>query len=176
LTRLFEDIKGRLTNIPIFITQHMPPTFTALLAKQLGVAGGRECYEAANDMVVKPGAAYIAAGDFHMLPERNSTGVVLRITQDAPENYCRPAADPMFRALSVIYGSHLLSAVLTGIGQDGMQGCKAVVAAGGSVIAQNEESCVVYGMPRAVVDANLCRAVLPISEMGSYVIKQIEGW
>lgn len=173
---LFESLKGHLLDIPIFITQHMPPTFTKILADHLTKSSGRKCFESQGGEVVAAGNMYLAAGDFHLIPEKNAGGqVVLKNTQDAPENFCRPAADPMLRALSKIYGRQLAVVVLTGMGQDGMLGAKEVVANGGSVIAQDEASCVVYGMPKAVVDNKLCRAVLPLNEVGLYLIRQIEG-
>jgi two-component system chemotaxis response regulator CheB len=176
LMMLFETLKGHLLNIPIFITQHMPPTFTTVLAEHLGKISGRECLESQSGTNVVAGKIYLAAGDFHMLPEKNSGGqVVLRNTQDPQENFCRPAADPMLRALSKIYGKQLTVVVLTGMGQDGMRGAKEVVANGGNVIAQDEASCVVYGMPKAVAESKICRAVLPLSEIGQYLIRQIEG-
>jgi two-component system chemotaxis response regulator CheB len=176
LLRLFEDIKGRLMNIPIFITQHMPPTFTTILAGHITKAGGRECKEAQEGMIAAAGEAYIAPGDYHLIPEKNATGqIVMHVTQDPPENFCRPAADPMLRALSSIYGHQLAIVVLTGMGSDGAEGAKVAVSAGASVIAQDEASCVVYGMPKAVVDAGICRAVLPLSDIGSYLAREIEG-
>ncbi|MDX1974564.1 MAG: chemotaxis response regulator protein-glutamate methylesterase [Rickettsiales bacterium] len=176
LLDLFAQIKGRLKNIPIFITQHMPPTFTTILAEHISKAGDRSCIEVKGGEVVQGGAAYLAQGDYHMIPEKHANGeVLIRITQDAQENFCRPAADPMFRALSAIYGRQLLAMVLTGIGQDGMQGAKAIVAQGGHVIAQDKESSVVYGMPKAVAEQKLCRAILPLSQMGGYLLEQIEG-
>lgn len=175
LLKLFEDIKGKLQSIPIFITQHMPPTFTTILADHISKAGARECHEAKDGMAVKPGCAYLAPGDFHMLPVKSDSNVTVHIAQDPPENFCRPAADPMLRALSSIYGKHLAIVVLTGMGQDGMAGAKVAVQHGASVIAQNEASCVVYGMPRAVVEANICRAVLPLANIGKYLVEQIEG-
>lgn len=176
LLKVFEHIKGRLNNIPIFMTQHMPPTFTTILADHLSKAGNRVCSEAKEGMVVKSGCAYLAPGDFHMIPEKTSGGqVVLHITQDPPENFCRPAADPMLRALANIYGKHLAVVVLTGMGQDGMEGAKVAVQHGGNVIAQSEQTCVVYGMPKAVVEAGICRAVLPLEDIGRYLVEQIEG-
>ena len=163
-------------SVPIFVTQHMPPSFTAILAEHLTKSAGRPCVEAKHGETAQPGYIYIAPGDYHMVPEKLQSGqVVTQLNQNSPENYCRPAADPMLRALSTIYGSHLAVIVLTGMGQDGMEGCKVVVANGGHVIAQNEESCVVYGMPKAVVDNQLCRKVLPLSEIGGYMIQQLEG-
>jgi len=176
LLNLFTQIKGHLSGIPIFITQHMPPTFTTILAEHITKAGNRLCVEAKDGEVVTPGGVYLARGDYHMVPEKLPTGeVVLRINQDPPENFCRPAADPMFRALSRIYGAQLLAAVLTGMGQDGMEGAKVIIEKGGNVIAQNEASCVVYGMPKAIVDRNLARAVLPLNDIGRFFVEQIEG-
>ena len=108
LMNVFGQISGRISSVPIFITQHMPPTFTAILAEHLSKAGKRNVAEAKNGMVVNPGQAYVAPGDYHMLAEAQGTNISLRITQDPPENFCRPAADPMLRSLSAIYGKNLL--------------------------------------------------------------------
>ena len=176
LLSLFEQISGRLTNVPILITQHMPPTFTAILAEHLAKAGKRTVLEAKPGMVAEPGCAYVAPGDYHMVFEKGADNSLrINTNQDPQENFCRPAADPMLRSLSKIYGKHLLVLVLTGMGQDGMEGSRHVIAAGGHVIAQDEASCVVYGMPRAVAENNLCRAILPLPEIGRFLIQNIEG-
>ena len=176
LTSLFGQLKGHLKAIPIFITQHMPPTFTTILADHISKAGDRICREAKDGELVTAGCIYLAPGNYHMVVEKNAAGqCILRTNQDAQENFCRPAADPMLRSLSLMYGTHLAAVVLTGMGQDGMEGAKAVNAKGGSVIAQDEASCVVYGMPKAVVENNLCKAVLPLADMGAFLIRQIEG-
>jgi two-component system, chemotaxis family, protein-glutamate methylesterase/glutaminase len=176
LTSLFTQLKGQLKNIPIFITQHMPPTFTTILADQLTKVGERPCHEAKEGDIALPGHTYLAPGDFHMVTEKKEgVGCVVHLNQNAPENYCRPAADPMLRSLSTVYGARLAVVVLTGMGQDGMEGAKVVNQNGGSVIAQDEASCVVYGMPKAVVDHNLCKSVMPLSEMGQFLIRQIDG-
>lgn len=173
---LFESIKGRLQNLPVFITQHMPPTFTTILAEHLTRSSGRNCIEVKGGEVPAAGNVYLAPGDFHMLAEKNAGGQVsISINKGPQENFCRPAADPMLRSLSKVYGKNLLVVVLTGMGQDGMLGCKVVVENGGSVIAQDESSCTVYGMPKAVVENKLCRAVLPLTEIGQYLTQNIEG-
>lgn len=174
LLKMFEHIKGHFKQIPIFITQHMPPTFTTILADHLSKAGDRPCSEGKNGVPAQPGHAYLAPGDYHMIAVKEGTQIVLNINQDPPENFCRPAADPMLRSLSEIYGSHLVIVVLTGMGQDGLEGAKIAVSKGASVVAQDEASCVVYGMPKAVVENNLCRAVLPLGDIGAYLISQIE--
>ncbi len=169
LIKLFEELKGQLGHIPIFITQHMPPTFTTLLAEHITKAGGRECMEAKDGDVAKPGHVYLAPGNFHMVLERKGVHTALRLNQDPPENFCRPAADPMLRSLSAIYGQNLLVLVLTGMGQDGLEGARAVSKRGGTIVAQDEATSVVWGMPRAVAEHGLCRAVLPLNQIAGYV-------
>ena len=173
LLKLFSDIKGKLNHLPIFLTQHMPPTFTSILAEHLSKAGERTCMEAKNGDEVKPGHAYVAPGDYHMLVVQENGKAVLRINQGPPINFCRPAADPMFQSLSKVYGKHLLAVILTGMGQDGFEGAKTIVAGGGSVIAQDEATSVVWGMPKAVATNNLCRAVLPLPGIPGYLLQHI---
>jgi two-component system, chemotaxis family, protein-glutamate methylesterase/glutaminase len=119
--------------------------------------------------VLKGGHIYLAPGGYHMVFEKQGTNTVIRLNQEPPENFCRPAVDPMLRSLSKIYGSRLLVLILTGMGSDGLRGSEVVTAAGGSVIAQDEQTSVVWGMPGAVATAGLCSAVLPIKEMASNV-------
>ena len=173
LQSLFGDLKGKLGHVPIFVTQHMPPTFTTLLAENLTKQGGWNVAEGKDGEAVEPGRAYLAPGDYHMVVAKQDNRVVLKINQAAPENFCRPAADPMLRSLSGIYKERLLVVVLTGMGQDGLLGAKEVVKNGGFVIAQDEDSCVVYGMPKAVVDGKLCKEVLPLQEIGAYLAKTV---
>ncbi len=174
LQTLFAGLKGALTNVPIFITQHMPPTFTTILAEHIEKTAGRPCKEAVDGAEVLPGHIYLAPGDFHMTVERKAgLGVITRLNQNPQENFCRPAADPMLRSLSEVYGAALLTVVLTGMGQDGMEGCRVVVNKGGFVIAQDEASCVVYGMPKAVVEKQLCKAVLPLADIAPYLIRAV---
>ncbi len=171
LQAILEQMKGQLTHLPIYITQHMPPTFTTLLAEHLGKASGRPCAEAKEGESAKAGHVYLAPGNYHMTAEKKGVDVLLHLNQDPPENFCRPAADPMLRSLASIYGSGLLLAVLTGMGQDGLEGAKVVVAQGGNVIAQDEATSVVWGMPKAVAESGICRAVLPLPEIAPYLIK-----
>lgn len=173
LQKLFDGIKGKLNHIPIFVTQHMPPMFTAILAEQLSKTGARSCAEGKSGEKVLPGHAYIAPGDYHMLAVKEDSGVVLRLTQDPPVNFCRPAADPMLQSLSAIYGSGLLTVVLTGMGHDGLEGARTVIANGGNVIAQDEATSVVWGMPGAVAVGGVCRAVLPLQDIHGYLIQSV---
>ncbi len=156
---------------PILITQHMPPTFTTTLAEHIARATGRPCAEAKDGEVVESGHIYVAPGDFHMVVEANKAQPVFRLSKAPPENFCRPAIDPMLRSLAKVFGPGVLSVILTGMGHDGLNGGEAVTKAGGTVIAQDEESSVVWGMPGAVATAGLCSAVLPITELAPYIMR-----
>jgi two-component system chemotaxis response regulator CheB len=156
---------------PILITQHMPATFTAILADHIGKLTGKPCAEGADGEAVQPGHIYVAPGDHHMTVEATTKGKLLRLSQKPPENFCRPAVDPMLRSIAQAYGRHVLAVILTGMGQDGMEGGEAVVTAGGTVIAQDEATSVVWGMPGAAAAAGLCSAILPLEEIGPYVSK-----
>ncbi len=173
LQKICARLKGALTT-PLFITQHMPPTFTAMLAEQLGQVSGASAYEGADGMIVKAGAIYVAPGGRHMLVERVGAQSLIRLSDAAPENFCRPAVDPMLRSLAAVYGAGLLSVVLTGMGRDGADGCVAVADAGGHVIAQDEASSVVYGMPGAAFRTGRCMAQLSLDEIGAYLAAGME--
>ncbi len=172
LFRLLGDLGGEVRQ-PILITQHMPATFTSLLAGHISRASSAPCAEAEDGEAILPGRIYLAPGDYHMFAESGDSGNVLRLTNSEPENYCRPAVDPMLRSLAVLYGPRLLVIILTGMGSDGHKGAEAVVAAGGSIVAQDEETSVVWGMPGAVATAGLCSAVLPLSDIAPYVRKLV---
>ncbi len=156
---------------PILITQHMPPTFTAILAEHITRIAGLTAKEASQGEKVNGGTVYIAPGDWHMLIESKGGDRYLHLEQSEPENFCRPAVDPMFRSIVKAYGRKVLACVLTGMGADGAKGGKVVAEAGGTVIAQDEASSVVWGMPGATAQAGICSAVLPIDEIGSYIQK-----
>jgi two-component system chemotaxis response regulator CheB len=155
---------------PIFITQHMPPRFTTSLAEHLSRVAGRPTAEAVDGEPVQDGRIYIAPGDWHMTVEGNSPSKI-HLIQTPPVNFCRPSADPMLHSLTTIYGSGLLCVVLTGMGADGLTGATELVAAGGCVIAQDQATSVVWGMPGAVANAGLCSAILPLDGIASYIRK-----
>ena len=161
------------TKLPIVITQHMPATFTTLLAEHIGRATGVPCIEGKDGEIVKEGHIYLAPGNYHMVLEAFGAGSVIRLNQDPPENFCRPSVDPMLRSLAEIYGPGLLTIILTGMGSDGQKGAQVAVEAGGSVIAQDEATSVVWGMPGAVATSGLCSAVLPLKEIGPNVRKLV---
>ena len=169
LTSFFADLGGALRQ-PVLLTQHMPPTFTTILAETIARTSGVACHEAVDGETIKGGTIYVAPGNYHMTVRKSDTGVaVIALNQDAPENFCRPAADVMLRSLPPVYGGRVLSVVLTGMGADGLQGCKSVVDAGGMVYAQDEATSVVWGMPGAVAQAGICTQVLPLGLLGKAV-------
>jgi len=169
LTIVLSGLKGVVLPVPVFITQHMPPKFTALLAEHLTKDTGCKVVEASHGMAVEAGTFYIAPGDYHMIPVTSGAGLKITLSQDPPVNFCRPAADPMFDALAAIYRGHLLGVVLTGMGSDGKNGAHTIVGQGGTVVAQDEATCVVWGMPRAVTQANLCTEVLALDDISNYI-------
>jgi two-component system chemotaxis response regulator CheB len=169
LHSVFQALRTVSLEQPIFITQHMPATFTSLLAKHIAQSSGRVCVEAAEGQRVRPGEAYIAPGGYHLGIAGTGTAPTIKLSQTPPENFCRPSVDPMVRSLIGVYGKRLLLVMLTGMGSDGLKGARALVEAGGDVIGQDERTSVVWGMPGAVATAGLCSAVLPLSGIGSYI-------
>ncbi len=151
--------------VPIVVVQHMPPVFTNHLANRLHQAGSLEVREARNGDLVQPGLVLIAPGNFHLQLVRQGTQIRAFTNQQPPENSCRPAVDVLFRSAAEVYGNRCFGVVLTGMGQDGLRGAQQIVSSGGTVFAQDEESSVVWGMPRAVTEAGLASRVLPLSEV-----------
>ncbi len=170
LFEVLAHLKGGVTQ-PILITQHMPATFTTILAEHISRQCGIVCAEAKEGEPIVGGRAYVAPGDNHMLVVNRGASLVLTLTKDPPENFCRPAVDPMLRSIVRAYGRKVLAIILTGMGQDGLRGCQEVTAAGGVVIGQDEATSVVWGMPGAVAQAGVCSAILPLKEIGPYIRK-----
>ena len=172
LFAVMASLKAGTVRQPILITQHMPATFTTILADHVSRVSGKECAEGKDGEVVKGGRIYVAPGDFHMVVESRGTEKVIRLNKNPPENFCRPAVDPMLRSVAAAWGRRVLVVILTGMGSDGLKGGQAVVEKGGAVIAQDEASSVVWGMPGAVANAGICSAVLPLNEIGQFVLRQ----
>lgn len=154
---------------PILIAQHMPPIFTAMLAEQLERAGERPCAEAVEGEKVQAGRAYVAPGGWHMTVAREAGSVVIRLNQEPPEHFCRPAVDPLLRSVAEVYGSGAVAVILTGMGSDGALGCQALATAGGRFAVQDEATSAVWGMPGAAVRTGQCEAILPISQVGPWL-------
>ncbi len=160
---------------PIFITQHMPATFTHILAEHLARDTERSVVEAKDGQQVSPGEVYVAPGDYHMLVQGDGDDLTIYLTHTERENFCRPSVEPMLRSLIDIYGSALLTVILTGMGHDGLAACQQSVEQGGTVIAQDEASSVVWGMPGAVATAGVCAAVSPLDKIAQTVNSFAKG-
>jgi two-component system chemotaxis response regulator CheB len=156
--------------LPIVIVQHMPPVFTRLLAERLNTSCHLEVKEGEAGAVLRPGLVWIAPGDHHMLLRRALDAVQLVLTQDEPENSCRPAVDPLFRSAAQVYGAHTLGLVLTGMGYDGLRGAECIRQAHGQVLAQDEATSVVWGMPGAVASAGLVDRILPLDQIAGELV------
>lgn len=159
--------------VPIFVVQHMPPVFTRILAERLEKTSGFPCHEATEGQEILPGHLYLAPGGFHLELGREGAKLRAHLQEGAPENSCRPAVDVLFRSVAQHYGAGALAVVLTGMGQDGLRGSEAIRERGGRVIAQDEASSVVWGMPGHVVAAGLAEAVLPLSHIGPELSRRL---
>jgi two-component system, chemotaxis family, protein-glutamate methylesterase/glutaminase len=162
-------------NMPIVLTQHMPPNFTAILAEHITKQTPFPAKEAQNGDVLENNKVLVAPGDYHLTVIEEGGRKVIRLNQDAPENFCRPAVDPMLRSLVPIYGGKVLMVMLTGMGSDGLLGCRKLVDAGATIVAQDEASSVVWGMPGAVAMAGLCHAVLPLDDIAPKLSQIMKG-
>ena len=175
LNAVLGHIAGVFDRVPVLITQHMPPTFTAILAEHLAHLVKRPVHEAVDGEPVNAGSVYIAPGGKHMSVVRNN-GIAAIALDDGPLiNFCRPSVDPLFASAAKVWGHKALALVLTGMGSDGLQGAKAIVAAGGHVLAQDEASSVVWGMPGQVAHAGLASAVLPLDEIAHKLVRLFGG-
>ena len=175
LTALVERLPAAIDRAPVLITQHMPPTFTTVMAEHLSRIGGRGAHEAENGEPVLAGGIYIAPGGRHMRVTRDADAVRIVIGDDGPINFCKPAVDALFSSAAAAWGPASLALVLTGMGTDGTHGATDIVAAGGSVIAQDEATSVVWGMPRSVAQAGLCSAVLSLDQIAPKIIRLFSG-
>ncbi len=175
LTALIEKLPAAIDRAPVLITQHMPPMFTTVLAEHLSRAGGRGAHEAEHGEPVLAGGIYVAPGGRHMRVVRTAEGIRIALGDDEPINFCKPAVDALFTSAVAVWGAATLALVLTGMGADGTRGATDIVAAGGSVIAQDEATSVVWGMPRSVAQAGLCSAVLPLDQIAPKIIRLFSG-
>jgi two-component system chemotaxis response regulator CheB len=174
---LFTLVQGLGTRlpVPVVLTQHMPPTFTPILAEHLSRLGGMPCAEARDGQMLEPGRIALAPGDRHLIIEGSPGALRARLSADPPENYCRPAVDPMLRTASAVCGGRVLLVMLTGMGHDGLAATRLLVAAGGAAIAQDEATSVVWGMPGAIAQAGLCHRVLPLPAIAPQVLELLRA-
>jgi two-component system chemotaxis response regulator CheB len=175
LTGLVAEIGYAIDRVPVLITQHMPPTFTTILAEHLARASGRPTREGVDGEPVLAGNIYVAPGGRHMRVGRRNGSLAI-VLDDGPQiNFCKPAVDPLFASAAQAFGPGTLAAVLTGMGSDGARGAQAIAAMGGSVIAQDEATSVVWGMPGSAAHAGACSAVLPLPEIAPKLAALITG-
>ncbi|MCA1479157.1 chemotaxis response regulator protein-glutamate methylesterase [Bradyrhizobium sp. NBAIM08] len=175
LMSLVTELSAVIDRFPVLITQHMPPTFTTILAEHLARSSRRPAAEAVDGEPVKPGRIYLAPGGKHMRVTRSGADPVIALDDGPAVNFCKPAVDPLFTSAIDVWHGNILSVILTGMGSDGMRGGKDIVAAGGSVIAQDEASSVVWGMPGAAANAGICAAILPLNQIGAKVNRLFAG-
>ena len=173
LSRLFQDLQGRLSGLPVLVAQHMPPTFTALLGEKLARLAEIEGGEAIEGEPLVAGRLYVAPGGRHMrVTDRGGTKIIA-LDDGPPINHCRPAVDPMFESVATHFGNATLATVLTGMGSDGANGAVAIAHSGGTVFAQDEKSSVVWGMPGATAEAGVCTALINIEHMGERLARTL---
>jgi two-component system chemotaxis response regulator CheB len=173
LTKVLQALPADLP-VPIVITQHMPPVFTRMFAERLDRSTPLRVLEAGDGMELAPGTVYIAPGDRHLVLQRRSTATLTQLSGAPPENSCRPAVDVMFRSVAALFGASAFAAVLTGMGYDGRGGAKVLREAGAEVLAQDEASSVVWGMPGAVVGAGLADEVVPLDRIAAALIRRVQ--
>ena len=160
--------------LPVLIVQHMPELFTKLFAERLNGRCALQVREAVEGEPVRAGSMYIAKGNWHMevlAGARIGLPPTLHLSQGRPENHCRPAADVLFRSAAAVYGAGVLAVVLTGMGTDGMLGARFIREHGGSVLAQDQASSAVWGMPGAVANAGLAHKVLPLNAIAAEILR-----
>lgn len=164
----------RQINVPILVTQHLPIPFMSVFARQLGAVARREAVVAQDGMELAPDRILVAPGDAHLTLEPGPSGAMVRLTHGRGTSGCMPSVDPMFASVGAIFGTGALGVVLTGMGRDGVEGSARLVACGGSILAQDEASCAVWGMPRAVLEAGLASAALPPDKIARRIASRTE--
>jgi len=168
-------LNGVIDDAPVLLVQHMPPTFTTVLAEHLARVSGRVAREAIHGEPVRSGCIYVAPGGRHMRIVRRDGDPTILLDDGAFINFCKPSVDPLFSSAAEVWGPKCLAVVLTGMGSDGTHGASDVVAAGGAVIAQDEATSVVWGMPGSVTHAGLCSSVLPIEQIAPRIVRLFSG-
>ena len=172
---MLRGIAPAIARVPVLITQHMPPTFTTILAEHIGRATGRPAHEGQNGELLAPGRLYIAPGARHMQIARDGEQARVVVNDDPPVHFCRPSVDPLFATAAAAFGSATLAVILTGMGSDGTDGASIVAEAGGSVIAQDEATSVIWGMPGSAAEAGVCAGILPLEAIASRVNELVTG-
>jgi len=159
--------------VPVMVVQHMPPEYTHSLARRLDEICPLQVTEAANGAVVKAGSVLIAPGGRQMMLNNRKERVHVQITDDAAEHGCRPAADYLLRSAIEVFQGQMLVVIMTGMGHDGLEGCRLLKESGGCIFAQHPHGCVVYGMPKAVIDDGIVDRVLPLGRIGPAIVSHL---
>jgi two-component system chemotaxis response regulator CheB len=175
LNEIMKNIGPVIDRNPVLIAQHMPTGFTTYLAEHLARSSGRPAHEAVDGEPVRAGTIYVAPGGWHMRVMKRDDGAVIALGDGPAANFCKPAVDFLFSSAVTVWGSAVQALVLTGMGLDGVRGADKIVAAGGSVIVQDEESSVVWGMPGAIVQAGLAAAILPLDAIAPQLVRAFGG-
>jgi two-component system chemotaxis response regulator CheB len=161
--------------VPILLVQHMPPVFTRQFAQRLDRLSPLRVVEAVDGTPLLPGTVHLAPGDHHLVVRGGARGAHTSLNQGPPENFCRPAVDPLFRSVVAAYDGAVLAVVLTGMGSDGRNGAGEIRAAGGTVVVQDQASSVVWGMPGAISQAGFADEVLPLDRIPEAIIRHLSG-
>jgi len=175
LNKLISRLDAVADCAPILITQHMPPTFTTILAEHLARASAKPVREAIDGEPVLAGTIYLAPGGKHMRVVRRQGTAAIVLDDGPPVNFCKPAIDPLFASAAEVWGQWVLAVILTGMGSDGTDGAAKIVASGGSVIAQDEATSVIWGMPSSAINAGLCSDVLPLDQIAPKLVRLFLG-
>lgn len=173
LASMFEALPARI-GVPILVTQHLPIPFMTVLARQLSTASGRPAMVGEDGMRLAADQIVIAPGDAHLNLDQSGDRLIVRLTNQKMASGCLPSVDPMLATAGAVLGAAALGIVLTGMGRDGTEGATKLLAAGGSLIAQDEQSSAVWGMPRSVVEAGLASAVLPPAKIAQRIARRAE--
>jgi two-component system chemotaxis response regulator CheB len=161
--------------VPVLVVQHMPPVFTRQFAQRLDRLSGLRVVEATDGSPLLPGTVHLAPGDHHLVVRSTARGLHTGLNQGPPENFCRPAVDPLFRSAVAAYDGAVLAVVLTGMGSDGRNGAAEIRAAGGTVVVQDQATSIVWGMPGAIASAGLADEVLPLDRIPDAINRHLAG-
>lgn len=175
LGTILSSLGSVIDRAPVLVTQHMPPTFTTILSEHLSRVSGRPAREASAGEPILAGNIYVAPGGRHFSVARIDGSAVAQIDNGPPINFCKPAVDPLFSSASKVWGGWNLAVILTGMGTDGTGGAGDIAAAGGNVLAQDEASSVVWGMPGSAAHAGHCAAVLPLDRIAGKITRLFQG-
>lgn len=175
LTVIMKKFLGKKFDVPIIITQHIADKFDNSFVETITKHSGLQCKVGEHNMEIEKGIIYVAPANYHMRVEEFAEKVRIKLDNGLPINFCKPSVDPLFESLADLYGKNIMAVMLTGIGNDGLNGARKIVDAGGTLIAQDQETSVVWGMPGAVAKAGLCTEILPLDEIPDFIIEYSFG-